>query len=270
MAPLQPFKLAQDIFHAQEHYFLHDGMEIKFVRSHQVPQGSVGHGVTETRPKSKNTRHQSFGLADDGSRVRSVETLLEFSDVLDCVLPKDQTHLSLTQAPERSMLDRLFEELNSISELSISFGSSRTLDLKIFPLYGNPPRVDDWDVPIDTFSSVMWSAIDDIDILGPRCSGLASTSECAQRATLETSLASLGVSHGDPPGRSTAVREPPWLSAMKRLDTDEWLLPSNSLRPSKSRRARRSRTATSEHATTSLEAIDFPLHLPLKLDGRAS
>lgn len=46
------------------------------------------------------------------------------------------------------MLEGLFEELNSFSEVSISFGPSRTLDLKLFPFYGNPARVEDWEVPV--------------------------------------------------------------------------------------------------------------------------
>lgn len=498
MARLQPFKQAQDYLPRLRAVFFARWDEDKGCEiSYQVPEGSVG--VFETGPKSKNTRRQTSGLADDdGSRVRSADTLLEFSDVLDFVLPKkhlcghlvtiaaeqakilgypiliedeakyernflmfnlcfvfdrdaelsgyepvarrtgrllrsmEQT-LSLISAPDsplkvKSMLEGLFEELNSFSELSISFGSSRTLDLKLFPFYGNPPRVEDWDVPIAlaplmrlrddvTWDLTMYKLVPFIDgtatvqkISKQADVDLYLTRECMQhlvffgccimtdafrfsncytlvggpaldalgdseypesqemqeeleayiepapdklaipisdllilytkfmsgltvhdwmeqnqvhklpidvrrfisfgtikgflkrlhcypvwalhpdiarlshtvsaqrinpldlpqrdhRATLEASLASLRVRHGHPRGRSTAVREPAWLSVIKRLDANDCTPPSNTSKTSKSRRDRRSRTTTSENTTISIEAIDIPLDLPLKLDG---
>ncbi|KAG8966620.1 Nitrogen permease regulator 2 [Tulasnella sp. 425] len=47
-----------------------------------------------------------------------------------------------------SILEQLYEDLNSFSETSIRIDSFNSIELKIFPFYPNPPKVDDWQVPI--------------------------------------------------------------------------------------------------------------------------
>ena len=47
-----------------------------------------------------------------------------------------------------SILEQLYEDLNSYSETSIRIDSFNSIELKIFPFYPNPPKVYDWQVPI--------------------------------------------------------------------------------------------------------------------------
>ncbi|KAG9013633.1 Nitrogen permease regulator 2 [Tulasnella sp. JGI-2019a] len=47
-----------------------------------------------------------------------------------------------------SILEQLYEDLNSYSETSIRIDSFNSIELKLFPFYPNPPQVDDWQVPI--------------------------------------------------------------------------------------------------------------------------
>ncbi|KZS91590.1 NPR2-domain-containing protein [Sistotremastrum niveocremeum HHB9708] len=46
------------------------------------------------------------------------------------------------------ILEQLYEDLNSYSEASIPVDSFNSLELKLYPFYPNPPRVDDWSVPL--------------------------------------------------------------------------------------------------------------------------
>lgn len=85
MTGLQPFKQAQDYLPRLRGVFFarwdeDRGCEIGY----QVPEGSIG--VLDTGPKIGNKKPNT--TTDDGSRGRTNETLLEFSDVLDFVLPK--------------------------------------------------------------------------------------------------------------------------------------------------------------------------------------
>ncbi|KAG0141258.1 hypothetical protein CROQUDRAFT_110589 [Cronartium quercuum f. sp. fusiforme G11] len=261
MARFQPFKQAQDYLPRLRAVFFarwdeDRGCEITY----QVPEGSVG--VLETGPRPRSTSLQPAGLADDGSRARTSETLLEFADVRDFVLPKkhlcghlvtvaterakilgypilieDETKyernflmfnlcfvfdreaelagfepaarktgrtlrsfeqtLSLISAPDsplevKSMLEGLFEELNSFSELSISFGPCRTLDLKLFPFYGNPARVEDWEVPVALAplktlrNEVTWDLT--MFKLVPFIDGVASVQKIAKQADVDLYL----------------------------------------------------------------------------------
>jgi hypothetical protein len=46
------------------------------------------------------------------------------------------------------IIEQLFEDLNSYSETSIPIDSFNSIELKIFPFYPNPPKVEDWQVPV--------------------------------------------------------------------------------------------------------------------------
>ncbi|EAU88817.2 nitrogen permease regulator Npr2 [Coprinopsis cinerea okayama7 len=47
-----------------------------------------------------------------------------------------------------SILEQLYEDLNSYSETSIPIDQFNSIELKIFPFYPNPPDVKDWMVPL--------------------------------------------------------------------------------------------------------------------------
>ncbi|KAH8106847.1 NPR2-domain-containing protein [Cristinia sonorae] len=47
-----------------------------------------------------------------------------------------------------SILEQLYEDLNSYSETSIPIDKFNSIELKIFPFYPNPPAVNDWEVPL--------------------------------------------------------------------------------------------------------------------------
>lgn len=47
-----------------------------------------------------------------------------------------------------SILEQLYEDLNSYSETSIPIDRFNSIELKIFPFYPNPPQVKDWMVPL--------------------------------------------------------------------------------------------------------------------------
>ncbi|KAG8876706.1 Nitrogen permease regulator 2 [Tulasnella sp. 331] len=47
-----------------------------------------------------------------------------------------------------SIIEQLYEDLNSYSETSIRIDSFNSIELKLFPFYPNPPQVDDWQVPV--------------------------------------------------------------------------------------------------------------------------
>lgn len=42
----------------------------------------------------------------------------------------------------------MYEDLNSYSEATIHIDAFNSLELKLYPFYPNPPRVDDWAVPV--------------------------------------------------------------------------------------------------------------------------
>jgi nitrogen permease regulator 2-like protein len=48
----------------------------------------------------------------------------------------------------QSILEQLYEDLNSYSETSIPIDRFNSIELKIFPFYPNPPQVKDWMVPL--------------------------------------------------------------------------------------------------------------------------
>ena len=47
-----------------------------------------------------------------------------------------------------TILEQLYEDLNSYSETSILIDKFNSIELKIFPFYPNPPPVKDWMVPL--------------------------------------------------------------------------------------------------------------------------
>ena len=47
-----------------------------------------------------------------------------------------------------AILEQLYEDLNSYSETSVEIDQFNSIELKIFPLYPNPPEVKDWQVPL--------------------------------------------------------------------------------------------------------------------------
>lgn len=46
------------------------------------------------------------------------------------------------------LLEQLFEDLNSYSETSIPVDAFNSIELQIFPFYPNPPKVNNWQVPV--------------------------------------------------------------------------------------------------------------------------
>lgn len=50
--------------------------------------------------------------------------------------------------PIHTILEQLYEDLNSYAETSISIDPFNSIELKIFPFYPNPPPVQDWMVPL--------------------------------------------------------------------------------------------------------------------------
>lgn len=48
----------------------------------------------------------------------------------------------------QAVLEKLYNDLNTKSETSISIDRFNSIELKIFPFYPNPPTVHDWMVPI--------------------------------------------------------------------------------------------------------------------------
>jgi hypothetical protein len=47
-----------------------------------------------------------------------------------------------------AILRQIYEDLNSRGETSIEIDDTNMLDLKVFPFYPNPPKVNAWDVPV--------------------------------------------------------------------------------------------------------------------------
>ena len=47
-----------------------------------------------------------------------------------------------------TILEQLYEDLNSYSETSVEIDQFNSIELKIFPFYPNPPEVKDWQVPL--------------------------------------------------------------------------------------------------------------------------
>ncbi|KAG6868718.1 hypothetical protein C0993_011656 [Termitomyces sp. T159_Od127] len=57
-------------------------------------------------------------------------------------------HNPETSAAIPTILEQLYEDLNSYSETSIAIDRFNSVELKIFPFYPNPPQVEDWMVPL--------------------------------------------------------------------------------------------------------------------------
>ncbi|KAG9095174.1 Nitrogen permease regulator 2 [Ceratobasidium sp. UAMH 11750] len=55
---------------------------------------------------------------------------------------------SMTSWKMHSIIEQLYEDLNSYSETSIQVDTFNFFELKLFPFYPNPPAVNDWDVPV--------------------------------------------------------------------------------------------------------------------------
>ncbi|KAG9124778.1 Nitrogen permease regulator 2 [Ceratobasidium sp. 392] len=55
---------------------------------------------------------------------------------------------NMTSWKMHSIIEQLYEDLNSYSETSIQVDTFNFFELKLFPFYPNPPPVSDWDVPV--------------------------------------------------------------------------------------------------------------------------
>jgi hypothetical protein len=120
--------------------------------------------------------------------LRSIRRLVSMSE---------QQSSSLLSSSEKrirmqSILEQLYEDLNSYSETRIQLDGIRALDLKLFPVFPNPPPVHDWDVPVllvdlSTFSNDSW----DLTLLRliPFVDGTRSTKRIAEEADVHISLA---------------------------------------------------------------------------------
>lgn len=69
------------------------------------------------------------------------------------VLTACENDHSFLSAPETKdkiypILEQLFADLNSFSETSIRIDKYNSIELRIFPHYPNPPKVNSWDVPV--------------------------------------------------------------------------------------------------------------------------
>ena len=53
-----------------------------------------------------------------------------------------------TSVKMHSILEQLYEDLNSYSETSVPIDQFNSIELKIFPFYPNPPPVKDFMVPL--------------------------------------------------------------------------------------------------------------------------
>ncbi|TDL24839.1 NPR2-domain-containing protein [Rickenella mellea] len=75
--------------------------------------------------------------------VRKIGRVLTACEEESCFLSSPETSLTI-----HSILEQLFEDLNSYSETSIPINEFNSIELKIFPFYPNPPPVHDWAVPV--------------------------------------------------------------------------------------------------------------------------
>lgn len=53
-----------------------------------------------------------------------------------------------TSSAMYTIIEQLYEDLNSYSETSIPIDDFNSIELKILPFYPNPPPVRDWHVPL--------------------------------------------------------------------------------------------------------------------------
>ncbi|KAG6898338.1 hypothetical protein C0992_009013 [Termitomyces sp. T32_za158] len=75
--------------------------------------------------------------------VRKVSRVLS-----SCEKESGFLHNPKTSAAMPTILEQLYEDLNSYSETSIAIDRFNSVELKIFPFYPNPPQVEDWMVPL--------------------------------------------------------------------------------------------------------------------------
>ncbi|KAF8606956.1 NPR2-domain-containing protein [Ceratobasidium sp. AG-I] len=68
--------------------------------------------------------------------------------LMACELESSFLSNSMTSWKMHSIIEQLYEDLNSYSETSIQVDTFNFFELKIFPFYPNPPAVHDWDVPV--------------------------------------------------------------------------------------------------------------------------
>ena len=62
----------------------------------------------------------------------------------------DHSFLSSLETKDKiyPILEQLFADLNSFSETSIRIDKYNSIELRIFPHYPSPPKVNSWDVPV--------------------------------------------------------------------------------------------------------------------------
>ncbi|GAA98180.1 uncharacterized protein L969DRAFT_16034 [Mixia osmundae IAM 14324] len=115
----------------------------------------------ESAPRGKYERgHFSFNLGfvfDRGAELAAYEPLVRKTGRVLRDLEESESLLSgpAHSARIHSILEQLYEDLNSYSETSILIDGVTSLDLKLFPFYTNPGLIRDWDVPILLVDLVM-------------------------------------------------------------------------------------------------------------------
>ncbi|KAI0636749.1 NPR2-domain-containing protein [Trametes polyzona] len=97
-----------------------------------------------------------------------------------------------------SILEQLYEDLNSYSETSIPIDQFNSIELKIFPFYPNPPQVKDWMVPLALIN--LTTRIEpnwDLTIVKicPYIDGTNHVSRIARLANSDLNLTRLAISH---------------------------------------------------------------------------
>ncbi|KAI9057883.1 NPR2-domain-containing protein [Trametes sanguinea] len=97
-----------------------------------------------------------------------------------------------------TILEQLYEDLNSYSETSIPIDPFNSIELKIFPFYPNPPPVKDWQVPLALIN--LTNRIEpnwDLTIVKicPYIDGTNHVSRIARLANCDPNLTRLAISH---------------------------------------------------------------------------
>ncbi|CED84605.1 Nitrogen permease regulator NLRG/NPR2 [Phaffia rhodozyma] len=97
-----------------------------------------------------------------------------------------------------SILEQLFEDLNSYGETSIPIDQSNSIEIKIFPQLPNPVAVEDWHVPLplidlEKMKEPNW----DLALLKivPHIDGIAHVKKIAAAADVSTYYAKIGIEH---------------------------------------------------------------------------
>ncbi|CAH7683093.1 nitrogen permease regulator 2-domain-containing protein [Phakopsora pachyrhizi] len=149
--------------------------------------------------------------------VRKTGRVLRSSEQKDSLISSPDSPLKI-----KSLLESLFEELNSFSEVSInlnnqsrrsisdlskgsgvcddeSYSTRFLLDLKLFPFFGNPPKVEDWDVPLSLVPLVKMRSEVSWDLtmfkLVPFIDGTSTVRKISRQADIDIYLARECIQH---------------------------------------------------------------------------